>query len=153
MHLPLRRTSWFSSVTDPEEIANRNFLPELLFTTSRSSGPGGQHVNKLETRVSLRFHVLSSQLLSEEEKTHLLNKWQTQLSNEGFFSVHAEKFRSQLQNKEEAIAKFRTAIKTAFIIPKKRKATKPTKASVQRRITNKKKHSDKKSMRKPPRLD
>ncbi|GAB5525511.1 MAG: alternative ribosome rescue aminoacyl-tRNA hydrolase ArfB [Roseivirga sp.] len=140
-------------MVDPQKIANRDYLPELTFTTSRSSGPGGQHVNKLETRVTLRFKLSDSYVLTEEEKAHLAIKWASRLTKDGFFVVHSEKHRTQLRNKEDAIGKFRKAIVKAFTIPKPRKATKPSKASVRRRIEGKKKLSEKKNRRKPPELD
>ena len=145
--------SWSLSVTDPEEIANRDYSSELHFTTSRSSGPGGQHVNKLETRVTLRFMPAQSFVLTEEEKAQLLGKWANQLTQEGWFITHAEKHRSQLQNKQEVLKKFRLALKQAFTKPKPRKPTKPTKASVRKRVDDKKKHAQKKSMRRRPDLD
>lgn len=140
-------------MVDPHKIANRDYLPELIFTTSRSSGPGGQHVNKLETRVTLRFKLSDSYTLTEEEKAHLSQKWASRLTKDGFFVLHSEKHRTQLRNKEDAIAKFRNAIVKAFTLPKPRKATKPSKASVRRRIEGKKKLSEKKNRRKPPEMD
>ncbi|MCE7991869.1 MAG: aminoacyl-tRNA hydrolase [Roseivirga sp.] len=153
MKVAPQKISSFSSVVDPQKIANRDYLPELIFTTSRSSGPGGQHVNKLETRVTLRFKPGNSYVLTEEEKEHLLKKWSTKLTNDGSFVVHSEKYRTQLRNKEDTITKFRQAIVKAFTVPKARKATKPSKASVRRRIEGKKKLSEKKNRRKPPELD
>lgn len=138
---------------DPQKIANRDYLPELTFTTSRSSGPGGQHVNKLETRVTLRFRPSDSYVLTVEEKEHLLKKWSAKLTNDGVFVIHSEKYRTQLRNKEDTIIKFRQAIVRAFTIPKARKATKPSKASIRKRIDGKKKLSEKKNRRKPPELD
>ena len=110
-------------------------------------------MNKLETRVTLRFQPHTSQVLSEEEKARLLLKWAGKLTQEGWFVTHAEKHRSQLQNKQETIRKFRKALKDAFTEPKKRKATKPTKASVKKRVDDKKKHAQKKSMRRRPDID
>lgn len=138
---------------DPQKIANRDYLPELTFTTSRSSGPGGQHVNKLETRVTLRFKPADSYVLTGEEKEHLLKKWSAKLTNDGFFVINSEKYRTQLRNKEDTIIKLRQAIAKAFTIPKVRKATKPSKASIRKRIDGKKKLSEKKNRRKPPELD
>jgi len=135
---------------DPKTIASRDFLPELQFQTSRSSGPGGQNVNKLETRVTLRFHIEHSHIFSEDEKAVLLKKWEKQLTNEGELLISSETHRTQLRNKDEVIAKFRNAVKLAFTKPKPRKKTKPSKGAIQKRLTSKKNHSDKKEMRKPP---
>ncbi len=135
---------------DPKTIAQRDFLSELQFQTSRSSGPGGQNVNKLETRVTLRFNLQSSNVLSEEEKELLLKKWAKQLTNEGELLISSEAHRTQLRNKDEVIAKFRKAIEQAFTKPKPRKKTKPSKGAIEKRLTSKKNHSEKKDLRKPP---
>ena len=135
---------------NPLTISQRDYVPEFEFQTSRSSGPGGQNVNKVETRVSLKFSVAGSSLLNEAEKARLLEKWKNRLSLEGFISIHSEKHRSQLRNKEETIAAFRKLLVVAFTDPKPRKKRKPSKASIRKRLDAKKKHSDKKSNRKPP---
>ncbi|WP_420386621.1 alternative ribosome rescue aminoacyl-tRNA hydrolase ArfB [Roseivirga sp.] len=135
---------------NPEEIASRDFSTELSFQTSRSSGPGGQNVNKLETRVTLRFNVSASELLSEEEKARLLDKWSNKLTNEGEILISAEQHRSQLKNKELTIKLFRDELIKAFTQPKPRKKSKPSKAAIKKRLDSKKKLSEKKSMRKPP---
>ena len=137
-------------MANPSEIAARDYYAELTLTTSRSSGPGGQHVNKLETRVTLRFKPEDSQILSDEEKVKLLEKWESKLTNEGFYIVHSEKHRTQLLNKQEVVAKFRKALLQAFTVPKPRKPTKPSKGSIRRRLEGKKKLSDKKNNRRPP---
>lgn len=135
---------------NPKAIANRDFLHELQFQTSRSSGPGGQNANKLETKVTLRFHLESSHVFNENEKLRLAYKWGNQLTTQGELIISCEEFRTQLRNKEAVVLKFRKAVELAFQIPKKRKKTKPTKSSVRKRLDNKKKHSDKKALRKPP---
>lgn len=135
---------------DPKTIASRDFLPELQFQTSRSSGPGGQNVNKLETRVTLRFNIENSNVFSEEEKEVLLKKWAKQLTNEGDILISSEVYRTQLRNKDEVISKFRKAVEEAFTVPKPREKTKPSKGAIEKRLTSKKNHSDKKEMRKPP---
>ena len=137
---------------DPKSIAQRDFLPEFQFQTSRSSGPGGQNVNKLETRVTLRFNLQNSNVLNEEEKEHLTKKWEKQLTNEGEMLFNSEEHRTQIRNKDEVVAKFRKAIELAFTKPKPRKKTKPSKGAIQARLTTKKKNSDKKASRKPPEL-
>ena len=120
---------------------------ELAFKTSRSSGPGGQNVNKVNTRVELRFNISESKLLSEEQKQLLLVKLKSKLSQDGFLIVVSQKERSQIQNKEEAVEKFYSILAKALKPIKKRKSTRPTRASVEKRIQSKKQQSEKKSMR------
>ena len=120
---------------------------ELQFQTARSSGPGGQNVNKVESKVELRFHVANSQLLTEEQKEVLLTKLAKQLTSEGYLLVTAQEDRSQLRNKETAIQKFYDLLKRAFHKPKARKATRPSAGAVRERLTAKKKHSEKKANR------
>jgi ribosome-associated protein len=123
------------------------FLPELQFQTSRSSGPGGQNVNKVESRVELRFHLLNSQLLTEEQKATLLQKLASKLTTEGELLIAAQEERSQLRNKEIALQKFYDTLRKALHKPKARKATKPSKGAVRQRLESKKKHGDKKANR------
>ena len=123
------------------------FNNELTFSTSRSSGPGGQNVNKVNTKVTLRWNVKNSQLLTDDQREILLHKLSNRLTADGDLMIVAQEKRSQLQNKDEALRKFTEVIKKAFAKKKKRKATKPTKSATQSRLDKKKKHSDKKKMR------
>jgi len=120
---------------------------ELEFSTSRSSGPGGQNVNKVNSKVTLRWNVKDSPLLLPEEKELLLQKLSTRLTTEGVLILTSQDKRSQLQNKEEVLGKFDLLLKNAVAKKKKRKTTKPSKSSVKSRLDRKKKHSDKKKMR------
>ncbi|MDU0370782.1 alternative ribosome rescue aminoacyl-tRNA hydrolase ArfB [Hymenobacter endophyticus] len=127
--------------------AATDFLPELQFQTSRSSGPGGQNVNKVESRVELRFRLLDSQLLTDEQKQTLLQKLASKLTTEGELLVVAQEDRSQLRNKETALRKFHELLSKALYKPKARRATKPSKGAVRQRLESKKKHGDKKANR------
>lgn len=127
-----------------------SLIPELNFYASRSSGPGGQNVNKVNTRVELRFDVMNSSVLSEDEKNLLLVKLKTRINNEGILIITSQEDRSQLKNKENAIAKFNAMITRALTPQKPRRPTKPTAASKLKRLTKKKKTGEKKSLRKPP---
>lgn len=133
-----------------QNIRNRPFEKEFRFNTARSGGPGGQHANKTETQVELRFSIPKSQVLDEEEKQRLLKKLSSKVTKEGELIVTAESKRSQLQNKEEAMEKFYSMVEKALKRPKKRKPTKPTRAAKKKRLEEKKKHSEKKAKRKPP---
>ncbi len=129
-------------------ISSAELAPELDFSTSRSSGPGGQNVNKVSTKVILRWNVLHSALISDEQKVLLLNKLQSQLTREGELIISAQETRSQLQNKEAAIEKFDALLRKALTKPKARKATKPSYTSKVKRVDNKKRHAEKKQWRK-----
>lgn len=110
---------------------------EIQFITSRSGGPGGQNVNKVNSKVELRFDVRSSSLLSDEQKETLLIKLSGKISLEGVLSVVSQRERSQLANKEDAISKFYSLISKALRPVKPRKRTKPTRSSVEKRLTGK----------------
>ncbi len=123
---------------------------ELLFTASRSSGPGGQNVNKVNSKVTLQFDVKNSQLLSPGEKLLIAEKLPSRLTRDGVLMVSSQDNRSQIQNKEAAILKFEKMLARAFEKKKPRKATKPSKSAAQRRINKKKQHSEKKKWRQKP---
>lgn len=122
-------------------------INEIHFSFTRSSGAGGQHVNKVSTKVVLKFDVVNSAILTDDEKGILLEKLKTSLTNNGLVLITSQEKRSQLQNKEVALEKFNTLLTKAFYKKKKRKATKPGKGAVEKRITSKKKNSEKKSNR------
>ncbi len=126
------------------------FERELVFTSSRSSGPGGQHVNKVSTKVELRFHIPNSGLLNDEEKDILLIKLKNKINSEGELIIVSQDERSQLKNKEKVIEKFYELLQKALIPPKKRKPTKPSQASKEKRLEKKRIIADKKEKRKPP---
>jgi ribosome-associated protein len=123
---------------------------ELEFSASRSSGPGGQNVNKVNSKVTLKLDIRNSSILTDEEKTILLSKLASRLSTEGVLILTSQDKRSQLQNKEAVMAKLDTILAKAFEKRKARKATKPSKGSVRERIKKKKQHSEKKQWRQKP---
>lgn len=126
------------------------FASEFDFTTSRSSGPGGQNVNKVNTKVSLKFNIPGSNILTQEEKDVLLQKLHSRITTEGVLLLTSQDKRSQLENKEAVIEKFNLLVRKAFEKKKVRKATKPSKTAVQKRIKSKKEHSEKKKWRQKP---
>jgi ribosome-associated protein len=123
---------------------------ELVFSTSRSSGPGGQNVNKTNSKVTLKFDVGQSLVLTDEEKEILSKKLASKLTTDGFLMLTAQENRSQLQNKEAVILKFERTLNKAFEKRKIRKATKPSKGAIQNRKEKKKQLSEKKKWRQKP---
>lgn len=121
-----------------KDIKTIDFTPEFDFQTSRSGGPGGQNVNKVETKVELRFDIQASNLLSDAQKTRLLEKLQSQLVQESILIITAQEKRSQLQNKELVVKKFQKILEKALHENKKRLASKPSKGAVEKRLKSKK---------------
>lgn len=110
---------------------------ELLFQTSRSGGKGGQNVNKVETRVEVRWHVASSQLLGQEQKERIELKLANQISKDGFLIVQCSDTRSQLENKSLAIKRLQDIVHRALLVAKKRKTTKIPKVAIEKRLASK----------------
>jgi len=129
------------------DIKTIDFLPEIEFQTSRSGGPGGQNVNKVETKVELRFNIATSTLLTDEQKARLLEKLQSQLVQETVLAITAQEKRSQLQNKELVIKKFYKVLEKAFQEKKKRIPSKTPQAVVEKSLKTKKLDGEKKSLR------
>ena len=125
---------------------------ELQFKAMRSSGGGGQHVNKVSSKVELTFNISTSQGLSDREKQRILLKLQSRLTQDGTLILQCDEARSQHRNKDLVVKRFFDILKNALIIPKKRKATKPTKTSKEKRLKSKKKTAEKKISRKRPDL-
>lgn len=120
------------------------FLPEITFQTSRSSGPGGQNVNKVESRVELRWHLMESQVLTDAQKALILEKLANQLTADGLLLITAQDDRSQYRNKEIVLVRFHELLLKSLRRPKPRKATKPNRSAVRKRLEGKKIQGEKK---------
>jgi ribosome-associated protein len=129
-------------------ISKIDFTPELLFVSSRSSGKGGQNVNKLSTKVELQFDFKNSNLLTDEQKALIELKLGTFINKVGILKITSQEDRSQLRNKENCIRKFYILLERALRKRKKRIKTKPSKASKEKRLKEKRLNSEKKRERK-----
>ncbi len=128
-------------------IQDREFDKEFQFQASRSGGAGGQNVNKVATKVELKFDVQNSSVLTQDEKQLVSEKLANRINSEGFLQVVCQDERSQLKNKELCVKRFYELLRQALTRQKKRTASKPTKGSVKRRLDNKKQLAQKKANR------
>ncbi|WP_426279267.1 alternative ribosome rescue aminoacyl-tRNA hydrolase ArfB [Chryseobacterium sp. S-02] len=125
----------------------KDFSKELSFRTSRSSGAGGQNVNKVETSVTVLWNVAASEFFTDEQKDLIQNKLKNRINADGFLFLTVSESRTQLMNKNKAIEKIIEIVDKSLWISKKRIATKPSKAKKQKRLDTKKKLSEKKENR------
>lgn len=131
-------------------LFRHRLLPELTFSTSRSGGPGGQNVNKVESKVTLRWDLANSSLVSLEEKQILLHRLRSKLTTGGLLLLSAQESRSQLENKERVLEKFDSLLASAFHRKKARRPTNATPSSKKKRLQSKKAHAEKKRWRQRP---
>ena len=125
-------------------------LKELKFKALRSSGPGGQHVNKTSSKVEVNFNIEESEALTPEEKERLNLKLKNRISSEDILSLQCDESRSQHKNRAIAIERILHLLEENLKIPKQRKKTKPSKAAIERRLKLKKEQALKKKNRRPP---
>ena len=122
-------------------------LREFSISYSRSSGPGGQNVNKVSSKVLLKWDITNTTFLSHTVRQRFLDSNEPRINKEGFFWIQSDRFRDQSKNQDDCFAKLRVIILEALKKPKVRKATKPSRAQVQKRLDSKKRNSDKKKSR------
>ena len=123
---------------------------EIAYRTTRSSGPGGQHVNKAETQVELLYDVAHSPSLTEAQRQRILSQLKNLIDQDGVLHLTAQSERSQLRNREIVTVRFQEMLAAALRVPKKRRPTKPTAASQTRRVESKKRRGQIKQLRRQP---
>jgi len=128
-------------------------ISELSFKAIRSSGPGGQHVNKTASKVEVSFSLENSEALSEIEKERIRTKLSTKISSEGIIVLQCGETRSQHRNKAIVIERLVELLQKNLKVAKPRKKTKPSKGAIERRLKSKKENALKKSSRKPPKIE
>ena len=124
-------------------------ISELHFRFTRSSGPGGQHVNRSATQVELLFDVAGSPSLDETQRRRVLSKLKSRLDKEGVLHLVSQETRSQLRNREEVVERFRELMRDALRVPKSRRPTRPTRGARERRLEEKRRRSEAKRSRRP----
>ena len=128
-------------------------ISELTFKAVRSSGPGGQHVNKTASKVEVSFDLETSEALSETEKERLRIKIPTKISSEGIIMLQCGETRSQHRNKALVIERLIELLQQNLKVAKPRKKTKPSKGAIEKRLKTKKENALKKSTRRPPKIE
>ena len=126
---------------------------ELQFKAVRSSGAGGQHVNKVSTKIELLFDVYNSNALTEKEKNRLFLKLKNRLTKENVLLLQCDESRSQHKNKTVIVERFFELLENALRVPKKRRKTKPTRSSIEKRLKAKKKAAQRKAFRGKPNME
>jgi ribosome-associated protein len=125
-------------------------LAELQITAISGGGPGGQHVNKSATRIAVQWNARTSRALRDEQRERVLDKLASRLDSDGALRIVAGEFRSQQQNRRAALERLQQLISRALVIPRTRRATKPTRGSVLDRLSEKKQRSATKQQRRRP---
>lgn len=150
-------------MADGGQVAPENLLPvsgslsiprgELDVRVSRSSGAGGQHVNKTSSRVEIFWNIATSRVLTDDQRNRLLSKLASRLTSDGSIRIVASDMRSQSRNRDLAEERLAETVRGALIVPKKRKPTRPTRAAKEARLESKKRQSHKKSERRKKSFD
>lgn len=122
-------------------------LSEISYRTSRSSGPGGQNVNKTETRVEVIFPLLATNAMSELERDRAMKKLRVQMNRDGTLVLACSDFRTQLANKKKVTERLIALLELALVVPKPRKKSKPSKSAIQKRLDKKRQAAEVKKNR------
>jgi ribosome-associated protein len=128
-------------------------LAEFRLTFARSSGPGGQNVNKVNSKVTLHWPVRSSPSIPEDVRERFVAKYRKRINSDGELVIHSQRYRDQGKNVTDCLEKLRELLLEVAQPPKRRIATRPSRAAKQRRVDEKKSRGQKKDLRKKPRLD
>ena len=126
---------------------------EFDFSFSRSGGPGGQNVNKVNSKVTLRWNITKSPTLPGDVLERFVQRYRRRITNDGEFVMHSERYRDQGRNVADCLEKLRELLLEVAVAPKKRKPTKPTRGSKERRLKDKRAASERKARRRKPGLD
>lgn len=137
------------------KISNKTQIPltEFDFTFARSSGPGGQNVNKVNTKATLMWDITHSKSLTDSHKERFREKYKRRINKEGKVVIHSQRYRDQGRNVADCLTKLQELLREVETRPKARKKTKPSKGSIRRRLDNKKKNAEKKQGRRNIRGD
>lgn len=142
---------------DPEllDVTQRIRIPcrEFGWSAARSSGPGGQNVNKVNSKVTVRWKLVASESLPADVKERFIARYRRRMTVEGELVLSSERFRDQSKNADDCLQKLRELLSSVATAPKPRRAVKRTKASQQRRIADKRERTETKQRRKPPRME
>ena len=145
----------FPSDTDVLTVTPRIRVPcgEFEWSVARSSGPGGQNVNKVNSKVILRWPVARSESIPVDVRGRFLDAYRPRMTNEGDLVISSDRFRDQPKNVEDCLERLRGLLLAVATAPKPRRAVKPTKASKRRRVADKRERGETKERRRPPRVD
>ena len=125
-------------------------LRELTFRYSRSSGPGGQHVNKTNTKATLRFDVAHTRSLPEDVRARLLERYPRRITASGELLISSQRFRDRGRNVADCLEKLRRLLASVSTPPRPRRKTRPSRASIERRMAEKRRRAARKTLRRPP---
>jgi ribosome-associated protein len=128
-------------------------LDEVRFTYARSSGPGGQNVNKVNTKVTVHWPVVSSPNVPEGVRSRFVSRFRRRINKQGELVIYSQRYRDQERNVDDCLEKLRAMLREVATAPKRRKATRPSRASKERRLREKKSRSETKSRRRPPSME